>query len=185
MSKLDETQLFNFETVVTEWIDRQQGDELKAQAVTWFSGMLNRLRKHIGTNEQAINQAEELDRIGLAIVSDCVVTIDGHSSIGFERVAPRISRFNFEGQENIRIVGTDELKPAKCNLKANTNVGEIACRELVFRDAATGREEVRRYALIDGNARRINQGKVQPQWITPEERGALWLIRQILSEVSK
>lgn len=182
---LDQTQLDGFEKVVNEWMDRLPGQELKCKAVAWFGGMLIRLRNKIGTDEKTLNRLEELDRIGMAIASDCVVTLDGHSSVGFERLGPRLSRVCFEGQESVRIVGTEELKPSKCNMKVRVNDGEIACRELVFRDAVTGRHEVRRYALIDDKVGRVYSGRATTNWITKEEIYVLDLIRSILSEVSK
>lgn len=183
--ELDQEQLKSFELVVNQWLSQQHGQERKAKAVVWFSEMLSRLRKRIGTDEKTINQSEELDRIGMAIVSDSVVTVDGHASVGFERLAPSLGRLCFEGQENVKIVCTDELKPSKLDLKVNTNAGEIACRELVFRDAVTQKIETRRYALVDGDVHRVRSGRILPQWLSWKENYALKLIRTILSEVSK
>lgn len=183
--ELDEQELANFEQVVNEWLDQMHEQERKAKAVQWFAGMLGRLRAKIGMDESQVDQNSELDRIGMAVVSDCVVTLDGYSSVGVDRVAPRHSRIMFEGQESVRIIQTEELEARKDMLKVNTSIGEMAARELVFRDAVTGRKEVRRFALVDGDLKRIHAGHVVPQWLNWRENYVLKLIRAVLSEVSK
>lgn len=184
--RLNDDELNRFEAIVNEWFDALHGEERKQLATEWFSGMLARLRAKIGHTTQGIEKLKLLDEIGMAIVSDQVVTVDGHSSVGVIRLAPRLNKMMFEGQEQIRIVCEEELNPAGPGmLKVNTSVGEIAVREIVFMDHVTGKKQVRNYGLVDGKVSRVRNGRVLPQWLTWEENYALCLIKTILSNISE